>query len=65
MYRGKTRDQYYMSRMTQNTEFKDLEMGDRTLMVFLGRNYFDFSTYDRKENKADVKMSLQYGDIEG
>jgi hypothetical protein len=65
MYRGKTREQYYMSRMTQNTEFGDVGMGDRVLMVHLGRSYFDFSTYDKKENKADVKMSLQYGDIEG
>lgn len=40
-------------------------MGDRTLVIFLGRNYFDFHTYDKKENKADVRMSLQYGDIEG
>jgi hypothetical protein len=40
-------------------------MGDRTLVIFLGRGFYDFYTHDVKANKPDVRVQLPYGDIEG
>jgi len=42
--------------MTSNADFKDIELGDRTLMVFLGRNFYDFYTYDVKQNLFDHRV---------
>lgn len=34
-------------------------------MIFLGRGYFDFYTYDKVSNQLDVLSQIPYGDIEG
>lgn len=34
-------------------------------MIFFGRGYFDFYTYDKASNQLDVRLQIAYGDIEG
>lgn len=64
MYEGKVAPWYFVSRMTTNEEYENVNFGDRTLAIFLGYGGYHFTTVDVTSSNANVNQNIEYGDIE-
>jgi len=62
---GKNQPWYFVSRLTRNNPYADIELGDRVLGVWLGADGYYFITMDDKSKNPNVYKSVPYGDIEG
>lgn len=58
---GKSDTWYIMSRMTTNMVGADLSaMGDRTLAIWQGVDYYYFATYDLTTNNYDLDHQMPF-----
>jgi hypothetical protein len=46
LYNGRNAPWYFISRLTQNKNYGNVNFGDRTLAIFLGKTAFYFVTND-------------------
>ena len=65
MYQGKSEPWYFMSRLTVNKEYQNVEKGDRLLAIWQGQGSYTFITNDYKSNNWNLNKNIEYGDIEG
>ncbi|CAD8123997.1 unnamed protein product [Paramecium sonneborni] len=65
MYQGKSEPWYFMSRLTVNKQYQNVEKGDRLLAIWQGQGAYTFITNDYKSNNWNLNKNIEYGDIEG
>ena len=67
LYTGLSEPWYFMSRLTSNDPYDNVNMGDRLLAIWLGNkdNGYTFITNDKKTSNANLYKPIHYTDIEG
>ncbi len=60
LWDGKNAPWYFVSRLTSNNPYKNNEMGDRTLAVFLGEDSYYFATNDINTDNPNVSKDVNY-----
>jgi hypothetical protein len=65
LHHGATDDKYFIARLTENNPYSDVDIGDRALALFLGKDGLEFSTYDTVTNNGNVGIHFPVEDIEG
>ncbi len=62
---GKNAPWYFVSRLTRNDPYGNIELGDRVLAIWLGQGGYYFITQDDKSKNNNVFKPIAYDDIEG
>lgn len=62
---GKSAPWYFISRLTSNDPYDDLNMGDRILALWQGSSYYHFTTCDKQKGFSNVIKNVNFDDIEG
>ncbi|CAK59383.1 unnamed protein product (macronuclear) [Paramecium tetraurelia] len=56
---------YFISRLTKNDPYDNINMGDRILAIWLGQAGYTFVTNDITSKNPNLQITLPYEDIEG
>ncbi|CAD8058815.1 unnamed protein product [Paramecium sonneborni] len=66
LLQGKNAPWYFISRLTSNKKYDNVQMGDRLLAIWLGQSYYHFTTCDIQKNQGNIIQNIDYPtDIEG
>jgi hypothetical protein len=64
MIDGKNAPWYIISRMSKNKQGSDIGVGDRTLAIWQGVDFYHFTTYNIA-GEANIINNIQFDDIDG
>lgn len=65
LYHGRNGPWQFVSRLTSNNPYGDLNFGDRTLAIFMGEEGYAFITNNEENGDANVHEIVEFNDIDG